>query len=55
MTLERMIELLKIEHECVLRASADICDRDCGKCDLVQSDKDLDEMYQNVIEILEKR
>ena len=53
MTVERMIELLKIEKECVTRASTDICDRQCDKCDLVQEDKELLMMYDQVISHLE--
>ena len=54
MTKERMIELLKIEHECMLRASHDDCDRDCLNCELVQDDDELHEMYTNVIQIIER-
>ena len=53
MTIERMIELLKIEHECITRGAT--CDRNCANCDLVQKDTDLDEMYRSVIGILEER
>lgn len=52
MTIERMIELLEIEHECMLRGSHNGCDRDCLNCDLVQDDGELHEMYTNVIEIM---
>lgn len=54
MTIQRMIELLKIEHECMLRGAHDDCDRDCANCELVQDDGDLHEMYTNVIGILEE-
>ena len=53
MTIERMIELLNIEHQCVLRNTNDNCNRDCGACDLVQDDADLDEMYTEAVSILE--
>lgn len=52
MTLERMIELLKIEHECILRNSHDDCNRECANCDLVQDDGELHEMYTDVIGLL---
>ena len=52
MTIGRMIELLEIEHECMLRASHEDCDRQCGKCDLVQDDDELHEMYTDVIGIM---
>ena len=55
MKLERMIELLKIEHECMLRNSHGDCDRKCEDCDLVQEDWELHEMYTNVVYILEKK
>ena len=55
MTIERMIELLKIEHECMLRASHNDCDRNCDKCELVQDDNELHEMYMNVIDILMRK
>lgn len=54
MTIQRMIELLKIEHECMLRGAHDDCDRDCANCELVQDDGELHEMYTNVIGILEE-
>ena len=55
MTIQRMIELLKIEHECMLRGAHDDCDRNCADCELVQDDGDLHEMYTNVIGILEEQ
>ena len=55
MKLERMIELLKIEHECMLRNSHGDCDRKCEDCDLVQEDWELHEMYTDVVYILEKK
>lgn len=54
MTIQRMIELLKIEHECMLRGAHDDCDRNCADCELVQDDGELHEMYTNVIGILEE-
>lgn len=53
MTKERMVELLKIEHECMLRASHNDCNRHCEECELVQNDDELHEMYINVIHIVE--
>ena len=54
MTIDRMIELLEIEHECVLRNTHNGCNRDCENCDLVQDDGDLHEMYTDVIDIVKK-
>jgi hypothetical protein len=52
MTKQRMIELLEIEHECMLRKSHDVCDGNCCVCELVQDDYELHEMYINVISTL---
>ena len=52
MTIERMAELLEIEHRCMLRKSHDECNSDCGHCDLVQDDSELHEMYNDVIALL---
>lgn len=54
MTIQRIIELLEIEHECILRNSHDDCDRNCADCDLVQDDGDLHEMYTDVIALLKE-
>ena len=57
MTNIRAIELLKIERECVNRNNQDciLCDRQCDKCDLVQSAEELLEMYDFVIDAMEKQ
>ena len=52
MTISRMVELLEIEHKCMLRNSHGDCDRDCDGCDLVQDDGELHEMYTDVIALL---
>lgn len=52
MTIERMVELLTVEHECMLRKSHNDCDSRCESCDLVQDDGELHEMYTDVIAIL---
>ena len=53
MTKERIIELLEIEHECISRGAT--CDRNCATCELVQDDKELHEMYTNVIQIVKEK
>ena len=53
MTIDRMIALLKIEHECMLRKAHDECDGKCEDCELVQDDGELHEMYTDVIGLLE--
>ena len=55
MTIERMIELLEAEHECMLRQTHDGCDHVCADCDLVQDDQELHEMYTDVIALLKMR
>ena len=52
MTVERMIELLEIEKECVLRNASGECNRYCSGCDLLQDDTELHEMYTEVIALL---
>jgi len=53
MTTERMIELLEIERQCVLRSAN--CNRNCTVCNLVQEDKELLEMYEGVINLLKEQ
>ena len=53
MTIDRMVELLKIEHECMLRKSHGDCDGRCEACELIQDDGELHEMYENVIGLVE--
>ena len=54
MPIEKMIELLNIEHLCMLRGAANGCDRQCAACDLVQDSIELDEMYTGVIALIRK-
>ena len=51
MTIDEAIALVKIERECITRA--DICDRKCEKCDLVQDSNNLIDMYEQLAEWLE--
>lgn len=53
MTIDRMIALLKIEHECMLRKAHGECDGKCEDCELVQDDGELHEMYTDVVGLLE--
>jgi len=53
MSNDRIVQLLRIERECVWRNSTNSCDRNCANCDLVQDDKELLEMYETVINKLE--
>lgn len=54
MTVERMIELLEIEKECVLRNAIGECNRYCAGCDLLQDDTELHEMYTEAIALLDR-
>lgn len=58
MKIDRVLELLKIERECVTRQSAcneksKLCDRNCGECDIAQNDLEVIEMYDFVISMVE--
>lgn len=46
MEFKRAYELMDIELQCIRRNIVKSCDRDCGKCDLVQRDEDLIEAFQ---------
>ena len=49
MTIDKIIHLLQVEKECVLRNAEHRCNRDCENCDLCQIDTDLLEMYDAVL------
>ncbi len=49
----KAIKIIKNEKKCVERADA--CDRDCAKCDLVMSTKDILEAYDLAIDTLWER
>ena len=52
MTIDEAIAVVKIERECVIRA--DVCDRKCEKCDLLQDSTELTDMYEQLAEWLEE-
>ena len=52
MTREKMAEMLKNEHQCMLRRTHDGCDKNCADCELALDDGDLHEMYTDVIWLL---
>ena len=52
MTIDEAIALVKIERECVIRA--DVCDRKCEKCDLLQDSTELTDMYEQLADWLEE-
>ena len=57
---KEMLRLLKIEQQCVKRASGldddfeGECDRDCANCLLVQKTEDLLDMYEKTIRLVER-
>lgn len=58
MKIDRVLELLKIERECVTRQSpcnekSKLCNRNCGECDIAQNDLELIMMYDFVISMVE--
>jgi len=55
METKRIIELLEIEHECMLKGSHGDCDRKCEDCELVQDDWELHEMYTDAIALLKEQ
>ncbi len=52
MTIEKAIALMKTEKACILKA--DVCDRDCSKCELVRKTEDLLSAYDLAIRALER-
>ena len=48
MTKAKVIDILKIERECISRN----CDRNCGLCDLVQEQETLLDAYNSAISLL---
>ncbi len=56
MKIDKAIELMKVERECVMRNDDVHCDRDCANCDLrdlLEKTSDIIEAYDTVIETLE--
>ena len=49
MTRTEVIRILNIERDCICRD----CDRNCGKCDLVQEQETLLDAYNSAIALLE--
>ena len=48
MTKAKVIDILKIERECISRD----CDRNCGQCDLAQEQETLLDAYNSAISLL---
>lgn len=54
MTIDRMIELLRAEKECLLRNVRGECTKDCACCEIAQDDRELQSMYSNAIKMLKE-
>lgn len=52
MTVQRVVELLRIELECIKRNNGSSCDRNCSQCDLVQDSQELIDYYETAIQII---
>ena len=48
-TIDKVIEVLKVEMECVKR---EYCDRHCENCDLLMKTEDVIEAYNNALHYL---
>lgn len=46
---KRVLELALAERECCKRNIEGKCDRNCGKCDLVQDDKELMDFWDTLV------
>ena len=55
MDIQKAIEIIKTEAECVRRNDGKNCDRDCGKCDLLRDASEILEAYMVVISAAEKQ
>jgi len=51
-SVDRTLELMRIEKQCILRNEDKNCDRKCESCDLVQETSELLMAYDKVIEII---
>ena len=51
-SVDRTLELMRIEKQCILRNENKDCDRKCESCDLVQETSELLQAYDKVIEII---
>ena len=52
-SLPRLIELMEIERECIIRNTYNDCNRQCDQCDLVQDSAELISTYTRIISILD--
>lgn len=55
MDIQKAIDIIKTEAECVRRNDGKNCDRDCGKCDLLRDASEILEAYMVVISAAEKQ
>lgn len=54
MTREEVVEIIKIERECVERNTSNKCDRDCINCDLLRADEEIFSAYDMAIATLQE-
>lgn len=53
MSVLRAIEIVKNEQQCVERQNTELCNRNCGECDLVLTDEEILMAYHMAINALE--
>lgn len=53
MQIDKILQVMQNEKECVIRNSKQQCNRECNKCDLVLEDKEIIEAYTYAIHIIE--
>jgi hypothetical protein len=53
MTIKETIKIMQNERKCVETAENDLCDRNCGRCELVMPAKEILEAYDVTIGELE--
>lgn len=52
MQIDKIIQVMQNEKECVIRNSKQQCNRECNNCDLVLEDNEIIEAYTYVIHII---
>ena len=52
MQIDKILQIMQNEKQCIIRNSKQQCNRECNKCDLVLEDKEIIEAYTYVIHII---
>ena len=55
MNIPTLVEILKVERECVRRNDGSNCDRNCAECDLLMDAQAVEEAYNMAIDELTKQ